>query len=186
MTPLVWVDVETTGLDPHTDSLLEVGLAITDADLNVTGVISRVIAPTRKLLEHADDVVREMHHKSGLADDLRDGWALALREVEPELVAWLGTKVVPREAPMCGSSVGFDRAFLAEHMPSLAGLFHYRSIDVSTVKELVERWYPDGPVAPEKVGLHRALPDIQDSIGLLRFYREQFFLPVVDGDGARA
>lgn len=171
---LVWVDIETTGLDPTTDSVLEVGLVITDAELQVTATTSRVIAPTRRLLEHAEHVVRDMHDRSGLAHELRDGWGLAKQDVEATLCTWLADRITPRTSPMCGSSVNFDRRFLEEQMPNLAALFHYRMVDVSTIKELVRRWHPDLRMPPRK-GAHRALQDIADSIEELRFYRHQFF-----------
>lgn len=172
---LVWVDLETTGLDARSDSILEVGLVITDGDLNMTATTARLVAPTRRLLGQADPVVRDMHAASGLTRELEDGWGLARVDAERVLVDWLSERVPADTSPMCGSSVNFDRGFLNEQMPILAAHFHYRNIDVSTIKELVRRWYPQAE-PPHSRGAHRALLDLRDSINELRFYREHFFI----------
>lgn len=177
--PLVWVDIETTGLDPEEDSILEVGLAVTDADLSMRACTSRIVQPMRRLLDDAEEVVRSMHHRSGLSAELHDGWGQPERQVEATLVEWLRERVEPGASPMCGSSVHFDRRFLHLHMPDLEAMFHYRNIDVSTIKELVARWYVDDGDEPDyepvRRNQHRAISDLTDSIQELAHYRQHFF-----------
>lgn len=169
---LVWIDCEMTGLDPDADVLIEVAALVTDAQLNVLGAgVDVVIRPEPDALAGMSKYVRQMHTDSGLLDELDDGLSLAAAEqkVLDYVRAW-----VPEAgaAPLAGNSVHADKAFLRLGMPALTKHLHYRLIDVSTLKELARRWYPDVlDSAPEKTGNHRALGDIQDSIAELRHYR---------------
>jgi oligoribonuclease len=170
---LVWVDCEMTGLDPRRDVLLELAVLVTDSELTVLGEgVDLVIRPPDGVLDGMDDVVRTMHERSGLLDVLAGGVTPA--EAEAAALAYVRQHVPePRKAPLAGNSVHMDRLFLAQEMPTLTEWLHYRNVDVSSLKELVRRWYPRVYFAsPRKTGNHRALGDIQDSIRELRYYRE--------------
>jgi oligoribonuclease len=169
---LTWVDIETTGLDPAIDSILEVGLIVTTGDLTIVSATSTVVAPNQRRLDQADEVVRRMHDHSGLAAS----YGAPVDEAERFLLHWLTGKVGKGESPMCGSSVHFDRGFLARHMPDLEAHFHYRNIDVSAVAELCSRWFPHFTRPPSQ-GVHRVLPDLVDSIEALKFFRADYFRP---------
>ncbi|ABK53421.1 Exonuclease, RNase T and DNA polymerase III [Acidothermus cellulolyticus 11B] len=186
---LVWIDCEMTGLDLRSDALIEVAMLITDAELNViSDGIDVVIKPPDEALASMPDVVRQMHTASGLLDELPHGVSLA--EAEERLLGVL-REYVPEagKAPLCGNTIATDRAFLARDMPAVDAYLHYRMIDVSSIKELVRRWYPRVYFAsPEKKSAHRALADIRESIDELRYYRETIFVPLPgpDSDTARA
>jgi oligoribonuclease len=186
---LVWIDCEMTGLDLTADAIIEVAVLVTDYELNVLGDgIDLVVAPPAAALEQMGDFVREMHTASGLLAELANGIPLA--EAEKQVLDFI-TGYVPeqRKAALAGNSVGTDRTFLARDMPSVESHLHYRNVDVSSIKELVRRWYPRVYYAtPEKVGNHRALADITESIAELRYYRETVFVPPPgpDSDTARA
>ncbi|MGH6654664.1 MAG: oligoribonuclease [Actinocrinis sp.] len=186
---LVWIDCEMTGLDLSRDALIEVAALVTDSELNVLGDgVDVVIKPPAEAVEQMLPIVREMHTTSGLLDELEGGVGMAeaqqrvfdyIREHAPE----------PRKAPLAGNTVGTDRGFLARDMPDLEGHLHYRIVDVSSIKELVRRWYPRVYFqAPPKTGNHRALGDIKDSIEELRYYRATVFVPRPgpDSETARA
>ena len=170
---MVWIDCEMTGLDPDTDVLIEVAALVTDAELNILGDgISVVIRPEPEALESMSTFVRKMHTTSGLLQDLDDGIDLAAAEKK---VLDYVAQYVPEAgvAPLAGNSVHADKAFLRVGMPKLMSHLHYRIIDVSTLKELATRWYPEvKATAPKKTGNHRALGDIQDSIEELKHYRK--------------
>jgi len=175
---LVWIDVETTGLDPDSNVLLEIAVAVTDAELNILDhPYTAVIAPDGRGAAALimDGVVREMHSSSGLLDELPDGIPAA--EAEAEALTHIRRHVpVAGSCPLAGSSVGFDRSFLTRYMPDLAGHLHYRNVDVSSVKELARRWYPDATAAqPRTKSAHRALPDILASIAELDYWRRTVF-----------
>ena len=168
-----------TGLDHTRDVIVEIATIVTDDDL---GIIAEgpdlVVHQPDELLVAMDPVVVEMHTRSGLLDAIRvstttlDAAGAAtlefIRRHAPE----------PRTVPLCGNSIGTDRRFLAAYLPAIEDHLHYRSIDVSSVKELVRRWYPKiGQDRPQKIGQHRALDDIRDSIAELRYYRERVFVP---------
>lgn len=180
---ILWVDIETTGLDPVTDYLLEVGMALTTDDLHPINSVSIVVKPAIPL-EHVpmDDVVKSMHEANNLFDDVRNG-GVDVFAAEDYLVRWLKHAGIDKgQLPMAGSSVAFDRAFLKRHMPLVENWFHYRSIDVSTIKELAKRW--DGKM-PTRNGSasHRALDDIQASIDELTHYRETGFIAQPNNNG---
>ena len=174
---LVWIDCEMTGLDLGQDALIEVAALVTDGELNVLGEgIDVLITPTDEQLASMGDFVRNMHTASGLLDELASGTTMA--EAEALVLDYIRTHVpTKRKAPLAGNTIGTDRAFLARDMPALEGYVHYRNVDVSSIKELARRWYPRVRFqAPAKVGNHRALADIQESIEELRYYREAVFV----------
>ena len=178
-----------TGLDSLSDALIEVAVLVTDADLNVLGDgVDIVIATPEAKLAAMCDVVQEMHTKSGLLDEVHAS-TIPMAQAEQQVLAYVTTHAAPGKALLAGNTIGTDRAFLARNMPALVEYLHYRSIDVSTIKELVRRWYP--PVfqlAPGKRSSHRALDDIRESIQELRYYRATVFVPGPgpNGDEARA
>ncbi|WP_211344641.1 oligoribonuclease [Barrientosiimonas humi] len=177
-----------TGLDLERDATIEVAALVTDFELNQLGDgVDVVIKPPAEALEQMGDFVREMHTRSGLLDQLDGG--VTLEEAQAQVLAYV-REFVPEagKAPLGGSTVGTDRNFLARDMPELEGYLHYRVVDVSSIKELSRRWYPRVYFsAPEKVGGHRALADIRESIAELRYYRETVFVPLPgpDSDSAK-
>lgn len=175
---IVWIDCEMTGLDLKKDALIEVAVVITDGQLNeLDAGIDLVIKPEPEALEQMGDFVREMHTTSGLITELDSGTTMA--DAEARVLEYVQKWIPePRKAPLAGSSVGTDRAFLERDMPLLTDYLHYRIIDVSSIKELAKRWYPRAYFnSPEKNGGHRALADIYESIHELRYYREVIFVP---------
>ncbi|MDP3972936.1 MAG: oligoribonuclease [Candidatus Nanopelagicales bacterium] len=183
----MWVDCEMTGLDLRADALIEVACIVTDADLNpVDEGIDLIIRPEPQQVAGMIDLVRTMHTESGLLDELESGITLA--EAQDALLNYLKSWVPePRRTPLAGSSVYVDRGFLARDLPDFDAHLHYRLIDVSTIKELVRRWYPRVYfAAPEKRGGHRALGDIKDSITELRYYRTALFPPPPGPDSTAA
>lgn len=165
-----------TGLDPSVDELVEVAVVITDFELEVLDPgLQIVIKPSDAALEQMGDFVRQMHATSGLDAELEHGVSLA--EAELEVLEYV-QRFVPleRTAPLGGNTIGTDRMFIAKYMPTLDGFLHYRSIDVSSIKELSRRWFPRAYFqSPEKAGGHRALADILESIRELRYYRRAVF-----------
>lgn len=175
---IVWMDCEMTGLDLERDALVEIACIVTDSDLTpLDEGFDVVIAPPAAALEGMEDVVVRMHTESGLLPLLADG--VTLSEAQDELLDYLALHVPePRKAPLAGSSVHVDRSFLARDMPAVLDQLHYRIIDVSSLKELVRRWYPRVYYAsPDKRGGHRALADTLDSIRELRYYRATVLVP---------
>ncbi len=165
-----------TGLDPSVDELIEMAVVVTDFDLEVLDPgLQVVIKPSDAALAQMGDFVRQMHATSGLDLQLEHGVSLA--EAELEVLEYV-QRFVPleRSAPLGGNTIGTDRMFIARYMPTLDGFLHYRSIDVSSIKELSRRWFPRAYFqAPEKAGGHRALADILESIRELRYYRRAVF-----------
>jgi oligoribonuclease len=176
---LVWIDCEMTGLDLTRDRLVEVAVLITDSELNVLDPgLDLVISAPETALDAMDDVVAEMHAKSGLTDAVRTS-TLTVAEAEQQLLAYV-KRFVPerRTAPLCGNSIGTDRGFLARDMPELDDHLHYRMVDVSSMKELARRWFPRVYFAQPAKGLaHRALADIIESVRELAYYRKTLFVP---------
>jgi len=176
-----------TGLDLASDALVEVACVVTDGELTeLDEGIDVIIKPPPEALDQMPDLVRQMHTASGLLTELAAGIALA--EAQDQLVGYVrGHVKEARKAPLCGNSIATDRAFLARDLPRLDEYLHYRMIDVSSVKELARRWYPRAYFAsPVKVGGHRALADIKESITELRYYREAVFVAVPGPDTATA
>jgi len=184
---LVWIDCEMTGLDLAGDALVEIACVITKGDLTeLDSGIDLIIKPPAEALDQMPDLVRQMHTSSGLLTELAGGITLA--EAQEQVLGYVRQHVAePGKAPLCGNSIATDRAFLARDLPELDGYLHYRMIDVSSVKELAKRWYPRAYFAsPAKVGGHRALADIRESIAELRYYREAVFVPMPGPDTATA
>jgi len=173
---LVWMDMEMTGLDPDRDTILEIATLITtDAlDLVAEGPVLAVSHP-QTVLDAMDQWNREHHAASGLTARVLAS-SVSLAEAETQTLAFVKTYCPERTSPLCGNSIYQDRRFLARYMPKLEPYFHYRNIDVSSIKELVRRWYPGGPQPPEKKHAHLALDDIRESIEELRFYRQHYFV----------
>jgi oligoribonuclease len=184
---LVWIDCEMTGLDLSRDALVEVACVITDSELNrLDEGVDVVIKPPPETLEQMSEVVREMHTASGLLPALSEGVTLA--EAESLVLEYIrGHIKEPKRAPLCGNSIATDRSFIARDLPAVDAYLHYRMVDVSSVKELVRRWYPRVYFAsPAKQGGHRALADITESIQELRYYRAAVFVPQPGPDSATA
>ncbi len=184
---IVWIDCEMTGLSLTTDALIEVAALVTDFELNQLGDgIDLVIKPPAEALEQMVEFVRDMHTSSGLLDELAAGITMA--EAEQQVLGYIREWVPDAaKAPLGGNTVGTDRAFLARDMPELEAHLHYRIIDVSSIKELSHRWFPRAYYnSPTKVGGHRALADIRESIAELRYYREAVFVAPPGPDSAAA
>jgi oligoribonuclease len=187
---LVWIDCEMTGLDLGKDKLIEVAALVTDPELNVLGEgVDLVIHADDAALDAMPEVVREMHAKSGLTEEVRRS-TVTMAEAEEQVLAYVREFVPnPRTAPLCGNSIATDRGFLTRDMPTLDAYLHYRMIDVSSIKELCRRWYPRVYFGQPAKGLaHRALADIRESIRELEYYRRTVFVPLPgpDVDAARA
>ncbi|MCG7199008.1 oligoribonuclease [Marinobacter pelagius] len=172
---LIWIDLEMTGLDPEKERIIEMATIITDAELNIIaeGPVIAVHQPD-SLLEAMDEWCTNTHGASGLTKRVKES-TISEAEAEQETLAFLKKHVGSGESPLCGNSIGQDRRFLVKYMPELEGFFHYRNLDVSTVKELARRWRPDVLDGVQKKGSHLALDDIRDSINELRHYRDHFF-----------
>jgi oligoribonuclease len=171
---LIWIDMEMTGLKPDTDRIIEVALVITDGDL-VTLVEAPVLVVRQDdtTLAGMDSWNQGTHGRSGLIDKVKAS-VLDEATVQDRMLAFLREHVPPRVSPMCGNSICQDRRFLARWMPGLEDYFHYRNLDVSTLKELCKRWQPEIAKAWVKQGKHEALADIYESIDELKYYREHF------------
>ena len=181
---LVWIDCEMTGLDLGKDKLIEVAALVTDPELNVLGEgVDLVIHADDEALDAMPPVVRDMHAKSGLTEEVRRS-TVTMTEAEEAVLAYVREFVPnPRTAPLCGNSIATDRGFLARDMPALDDFLHYRMIDVSSIKELCRRWYPRVYFGQPAKGLaHRALADIRESIRELEYYRRTIFVPLPGPD----
>jgi oligoribonuclease len=178
------MDLEMTGLDPARHTIVEIATLITDDDLEIVAEgPDLVIGTDEEALGRMDDVVRTMHTRSGLLAAIQES-EVTLEQAGKATMDFLREHIQPAAVPLCGNSIGTDRRFLAAWLPEIDTFLHYRSIDVSTVKELVRRWYPDVfAKAPRKQGSHRALDDIRESVAELRFYRQSVFLPLVSAEG---
>ena len=171
---LIWIDMEMTGLSPDTDRIIEVAIVVTDANLNT-------IAESPVLVLHQADAVldamdswnKSTHKKSGLIDKIKAS-TLTDADVENQMIEFLKLHVPASTSPMCGNSICQDRRFMARGMPKLEAYFHYRNLDVSTLKELAKRWKPSIMSGMKKHGKHEALADIYESIEELKYYREHF------------
>ncbi|CAB4759133.1 unannotated protein [freshwater metagenome] len=175
---LIWVDCEMTGLDLNKDVLVEIAVLVTDSELNILGEgIDLVIKATEDQIKGMNEFVTNMHTESGLIAEIPNG--VEASKAEEAIIAYL-EKYAPGagKSPLAGNSVGTDRSFIARDMPLLNAYLHYRTIDVSSIKELARRWYPRVYfAAPKKTGNHRALGDIRDSIEELEYYRKAIFIP---------
>ena len=168
---LIWIDMEMTGLTPDSDRIIEIALLVTDAQLNVLAEAPvLVVHQPDEVLAAMDTWNRGVHGKSGLIDKVKAS-RLDEAAVEARMLQFLAPHVPSGASPMCGNSICQDRRFLARSMPRLEAFFHYRNLDVSTLKELVKRWKPEVAKGLKKEGKHEALADILDSIEELKYYR---------------
>jgi oligoribonuclease len=171
------MDLEMTGLDPDQHVIVEIATLITNDELDIIAEgPNLIIATSDEDLSRMDEVVVAMHTRSGLLEAIQAS-TVTLQEAHDATLAFLQThSPEPRTMPLCGNSIGTDRRFLAKYMPVIDEYLHYRSVDVSTVKELSRRWYPDAlKAAPRKAGGHRALDDIKESVAELAYYRQSVF-----------
>ena len=171
---LVWLDMEMTGLDPERDRIIELAIVVTDSQLNtVAEAPVLVVHQPDSVIEAMDAWNKSTHARSGLIAKVRAS-TLAEAETEQQYLDFLAQHVPSGTSPICGNSICQDRRFMARHMPRLEAYFHYRNLDVSTLKELVKRWNPELAKGLTKHGKHEALADIYESIAELKYYREHF------------
>lgn len=174
---LVWIDLEMSGLEVETDTILEIATIVTDSQLKVIDEGPElVISQPDEVLDGMDEWNTRHHGASGLTEAVRES-ELTMKAAERQTLDFIARHCHRDTAPLCGNSVWQDRRFLAKYMPKLEAYLHYRIIDVSSVKEVVRRWYPDEVSPPSKQQSHRALDDIRDSIRELRYYRSEVFVP---------
>ena len=173
-THLLWLDMEMTGLSPESDRIIELAIVVTDADLNTVaeGPVLVVHQPD-EVMDAMDSWNKGTHGKSGLIDRVKAS-QLSESDAAAQMLEFVKQHVPPRTSPMCGNSICQDRRFMARHMPELEAFFHYRNLDVSTLKELAKRWRPGLCDTFKKANKHEALADIYESIDELRYYREHF------------
>ncbi|WJM47372.1 oligoribonuclease [Pseudomonas aeruginosa] len=171
---LIWIDLEMTGLDPDRDVIIEMATIVTDSDLNTLaeGPVIAIHQP-EEILAGMDEWNTRQHGQSGLTRRVRES-TVSMAEAEAQTLAFLEQWVPKRSSPICGNSICQDRRFLYRHMPRLEGYFHYRNLDVSTLKELAARWAPQVRESFKKGNTHLALDDIRESIAELRHYRDHF------------
>jgi oligoribonuclease len=176
---LAWIDLEMTGLDPATDTIVEIASLVTDDDLTIVAEgPSLVIHQPPEVLELMNDLVRNMHTRSGLLGEIAAS-TTSISDAEAQTLAFLTEHLgAARSVPLCGNTIGTDRRFLAAYMPSVENFLHYRSVDVTTVRELLVRWNPAALEGlPAKADGHRALDDIRESVAELAHYRTHGFAP---------
>jgi len=171
---LVWLDMEMTGLEPDRDRIIELAMVITNSQLEIAAEsVVWVVHQDDSVLDAMDDWNKKTHGKSGLIDKVKSS-ALSEAEVEAQALDFLKRHVPTGKSPMCGNSICQDRRFMARYMPKLEAYFHYRNLDVSTLKELCKRWVPEIAKGVKKGGKHEALADIHESIEELKYYRANF------------
>lgn len=171
---LIWLDMEMTGLDPEKDKIIELAVVITNSQLETVaeGPVW-VVHQSNEVLDGMDDWNKGTHGRSGLIDKVKAS-TLSEADVEAQCLEFIKQHVPARISPMCGNSIGQDRRFMVRYMPKLEEYFHYRNLDVSTLKELVRRWKPELAKGLTKHGKHEALADVHESINELKYYREHF------------
>ena len=173
-TNLIWIDLEMTGLIPENDVIIEIATVVTDANLNlIEEGPSLAIHQSKDLIDEMDEWNTNQHNRSGLVNRVMES-KITVTEAESQTLEFLSKHVDSGVSPMCGNSICQDRRFLSNYMPNLEKFFHYRHIDVSTLKELAVRWKPDIISSSFKNSRHLALSDIYDSIDELKYYREHF------------
>ncbi|DAC10952.1 MAG TPA: oligoribonuclease [Candidatus Poseidoniaceae archaeon] len=171
---LVWIDLEMTGLDIVHDRIIEIATLVTDGDLNLIAEGPNLaVTVSEEAIAGMDEWNTTHHHASGLVERIRTA-GVSIDEAQAQTLAFLREHVTANTAPLCGNSVWNDKRFLEKEMPDIVEFLHYRMIDVSTIKELARRWYPDVPRYPKK-GAHLALDDIRESVEELRHFRERVF-----------
>ena len=171
---LAWLDMEMTGLNPDTDRIIEVAMIITDSDLNILAQSEvLVIHQPDSIIDHMDKWNTTTHTRTGLVDKVKAS-TLTEAEAEEKLLAFISEWIPEKASPMCGNSIHQDRRFMVRYMPRLEAYFHYRNLDVSTLKELARRWNPAIVKGISKKGAHQALDDIKESIEEMAYYREHF------------
>ena len=182
---LVWMDLEMTGLEPAQHVIVEIATLITDDDLNVIAEgPDLVVHQPEDALALMAPIVVEMHTKSGLINEIRAS-TVTLEQAGEATLAFIREHIPEAgKVPLCGNSIGMDRRFLAAYLPEIENWLHYRSVDVSTIKELVRRWYPNLSHGRKKTGAHRALDDIRESVAELAFYRQRVFTASPSGNSA--
>jgi len=172
---LVWIDLEMTGLEPDTDKIIEIATIVTDSDLNILEEGPQlVIHQSKAVMDNMNEWCIDHHGQSGLTERVLAS-NISCTQAEQLTIEFLKKWVEKGASPLCGNSIGQDRRFLVRYMPELESYFHYRNIDVSSIKELGRRWAPDMVAAHKKTGAHLALDDIRDSISELQHYKEHFF-----------
>lgn len=173
---LVWMDLEMTGLEPEEDVIIEIATIITDGQLNIIAEgPNLIINQPDHIMDNMNDWCKKYHGESGLTQRVKDS-QISLKQAEQQTLDFIRRHVLEGAAPLCGNSIHQDRRFLVKYMPRLEAWLHYRNVDVSTVKEMVKRWYPAQPTW-KKQGAHLALDDVLESIEELKYYRETNFKP---------
>ena len=176
-TNLIWIDLEMTGLDPETDLIIEIATLVTDQDLNIIAEgPSLVVHQSQERMDQMDEWCTKQHGKTGLTAKVIAS-TINEQQAEAQTLEFLKNHVNQNKSPMCGNSICQDRRFLAKHMPTLEAFFHYRHIDVSTIKELANRWRPEAAKGFKKTGTHLALDDIRESVAELSHYRQHWLMP---------
>ena len=181
-TNLIWLDLEMTGLDVEKEAIIEIATIATDPELNILEEgPCLVVHQNEDLLDKMDDWNKKHHGASGLIEKVKKS-KISAKEAELQTIEFVKKYGVENQTLLCGSTIGHDRKFLFKYMQKLHNYFHYRSIDVTSVKELVLRWYSDGPKPPKKNEAHQALIDIRESIDELKFYRKHYFVSMFSNE----